>query len=97
MTFATREPVEISVHQLDHGLIMMALAHLAIDRADLYERAERVAAALNGHRMFQEMRDLKLRTDRERRKQNATHQASGNVTTTDARPSRDKARDEARA
>lgn len=71
MTISYREPVEITVDQLDHGLIMMALAHLALERAELYGRAEGVAAALGGHRMFIELRDLKLRADRERRKQDA--------------------------
>ena len=68
MTIGYREPVEITVHQLDHGIIMMALAHLALERAELYERAEGVATALGGQRMFLELRDLKLRADRERRK-----------------------------
>lgn len=70
MPIAPREPIEITVDQFDHGLIMMALAHLALDRGDLYDRAERIATRLGGHRMFLELRDLRLRIDAERRKQN---------------------------
>ena len=70
MTIAARDPLEVTVDQFDHGLIMMALAHLALDRGDLYSRAEHIAIRLGGHRMFLELRDLRLRRDAERRKQN---------------------------
>lgn len=65
---AQRDPLEITVDQYDHGLIMMALAHLALERGDLAYRAERVARDLRGLSMFMELRDLKLRRDREQRK-----------------------------
>lgn len=61
------DPVELTVEQLDHGVIMMALAHLALDRGDLAARAEAIAIRLRGHRMFMELRDLKIAADRERR------------------------------
>ena len=62
------ESLEITVDQYDHGVIMMALAHLALERGDLAARAETIATRLRGQTMFMELRDLKLRADRERRK-----------------------------
>ena len=68
---ALRNPIEITVDQHDHGLLMMALAHLALERGDLAERAERVARDLRGWNMFMELRDLKMLRTKERRKQDA--------------------------
>lgn len=92
MGIAHREPTEITVDQYDHGVIMMALAHLALERGDLAARAEVIAIRLYGHRMFLELRDLKLRKDR------VTRNATTSVDRTarrGAEASRDEARDEA--
>lgn len=69
MSISHNEPLELAVDQFDHGLLMMALAYLSIERGDLAGRAEAIAIRLRGHVMFMELRDLKLRRTKERRKQ----------------------------